>query len=390
MTMNSSFKIVFILIFILAISGCLDKKTSPNATTETNDDSSLSLKLALTAVFSSLVFNKPLALYQSQDLNWFAVEQGGIVKVFDAEANTSNIFINISDKITLGSETGLLGMALHPDFTSNGTFYLSYNDNNGDSIISRFQSTNLIADAQSETIILTVTQPYSNHNGGQISFGSDGYLYIGLGDGGSSGDPRNNSQNINSLLGTILRIDVDDTNTYKIPQDNPFVNKDGKDEIYAYGLRNPWRFSFDKTTNELWAADVGQNTWEEVNIISKGENYGWNILEATHCYLQDNCNNAPYVAPIHEYPRSEGQSITGGFVYRGNIITKLIGTYIYADYVSGKIWGLTKKSDGTYSNQLFIDSSAYISSFAEDQAGNLYVIGHQTGKIYQITETRNP
>jgi len=388
--MISTYKIILIFIFILATTSCLDKKTSPNATTETNDDSSLSLKLALTAVFSSLVFNKPLALYQSQDLNWFAVEQGGIVKVFDAEANTSNIFINISDKITLGSETGLLGMALHPDFTSNGTFYLSYNDNNGDSIISRFQSTNLIADAQSETIILTVTQPYSNHNGGQISFGSDGYLYIGLGDGGSSGDPRNNSQNINSLLGTILRIDVDDTNTYKIPQDNPFVNKDGKDEIYAYGLRNPWRFSFDKTTNELWAADVGQNTWEEVNIISKGENYGWNILEATHCYLQDNCNNAPYVAPIHEYPRSEGQSITGGFVYRGNIITKLIGTYIYADYVSGKIWGLTKKSDGTYSNQLFIDSSAYISSFAEDQAGNLYVIGHQTGKIYQITETRNP
>lgn len=377
------YSIALISTTLLPLSACFDKTSS----TPTKISSVKTEQITLKPVFSNFEFSKPLAMYQSKNAQWFVVEQDGIIKTFNSKDTSTNTFLDISDKVKSDGEMGLLGMALHPDFENNGIFFASYTGKDDVSYISRFQSNNLVTDNQSESIILSVPQPYGNHNGGQISFGPEGYLYIGFGDGGFYGDPHDNGQNIDSLLGALLRIDINNTNTYKIPTDNPFVNKPGKDEIYAYGLRNPWRWSFDRLTHELWLADVGQNDWEEINIIQKGGNYGWNIMEGNQCYLNKNCDDTKYISPIHDYSHAEGQSITGGYVYRGKNISYLIGTYLYADYISGKIWGLSKNSDGTYTNELLNNSSIYISSFAEDQAGNLYIIGHQSGKIYIILDS---
>ena len=375
------FSILFTSMALLTLTACFDKSTS---STTTNNDQTI--QISLEPIFSNFEFNNPLAMYQSKTGQWFVVEQAGIIKTFKSNDTATTTFLDIRDKVKFDGEMGLLGMALHPDFENNGIFFASYTGNDDVSYISRFESNNFIAHAQSESSILSVLQPYSNHNGGQISFGSDGYLYIGLGDGGLSGDPHDNGQKLDSLLGALLRIDINNTNTYNIPADNPFVNKPGRDEVYAYGLRNPWRWSFDKLTNDLWLADVGQNEREEVNLIQKGGNYGWNIMEGKQCYLEVNCSNAEYIMPIHDYSHAEGQSVTGGYVYRGTGISDLMGTYLYADFISGKIWGLSKNIDDTYTNKLLINSSLYISSFAEDQAGNLYVIGHQSGKIFVISE----
>jgi glucose/arabinose dehydrogenase len=327
----------------------------------------------------------------------FITEQGGVISVFSANnSQQADIFLDITDRVNRGGdEEGLLGLAFAPDYQENGYFYVYYSAADPRrSVISRFsldQEDADIADPDSEVIIMEVAQPYSNHNGGQLAFGPDGYLYIGLGDGGSAGDPHGNGQNLGTLLGKILRIDVSGLSgpgDYEIPADNPFVGIGGaQEEIWAFGFRNPWRFSFDLDTGLLWAGDVGQGSWEEIDIIAKGANYGWNIMEGFHCYSPSTgCNQSGLTLPIAEYGHSEGRcSVTGGYVYRGDQIPSLQGYYIYGDYCSGDIWALSYNGSDVIENILLVDSDLNITSFGEDLAGNLYILDRQGG-IYTLVQ----
>lgn len=348
--------------------------------------------------FPNLIFHQPVDIQSPDDgtNRLFVLNQQGIITVFDNDpaAASQEIFHDIKDKVLSGGEQGLLGLAFHPDYRTNGYFYLDYTaDNPRRTVISRYRVSENDpdkADPNSELILLEVEQPYSNHNGGQISFGPDGYLYISLGDGGSGGDPLNAGQDLTMLLGSLLRIDVDnssDGRNYAIPDDNPFRgSKEGfREEIYAYGLRNVWRFSFDYQ-NRLWAADVGQNKWEEINHIEKGKNYGWRIMEGKHCFNpESNCDTAGLVLPIWEYGHDEtgGFSITGGFVYEGSSIPWLKDKYVYADYVVGKIWTLDYK-DGKVINELLAQTNYLISTFGVDQNNELYFADHNRGRIYKF------
>ena len=349
----------------------------------------------LERVFADIAFQHPLALVPAPNQSdvWYVVEQEGrVIRLsatgFPGRASLlkSSVFIDIRDRVESGpNEAGLLGMAFDPDFNQSGRFYLSYTRDNGflESVLSRFESQNdgLTATTRSEQIIFQVRQPFSNHNGGDIHFGPDGYLYYGLGDGGSGGDPQGNAQNTQSLLGKMLRLDVSGDAGYQVPPDNPFVKGGGKPEIYAYGLRNPWRWSFDRITGELWLADVGQDAWEEVNRIAPGGNYGWNIREGNHCY-SDDCERPELIEPLAEYSHKEGCSITGGYVYRGKAVPELKGIYIYGDYCSGTIWGLNADSN-TSSSQVLFKTDLNISSFGEDNDGEIYVID-LNGRIFKI------
>jgi len=347
--------------------------------------------------FPFLSFSNPVDLQSPKDgtNRLFVVEQQGRIIVFINNRNTTTkkVFLDITDRVTWGGEMGLLGLAFHPQFSSNGYFYVNYTANNPRrTVISRFQVSSNNPDSavkNSELILMTFNQPYSNHNGGCILFGPDSYLYIASGDGGSAGDPQNNSQNIRNLLGKILRIDVNNQQpplNYAIPPDNPFANSPDpnvRKEIYAYGLRNPWKFSFDSLTNKLWCADVGQNQWEEINIITNGGNYGWRCYEGKHPYNLSGCTGS-YIFPIYEYPRNEGISITGGYVYRGNQFPELSGKYIYGDFGSKKIWALSYDGSTT-SNELISISPQAISSFGLDEQNEIYVVGYE-GKIYKLVK----
>lgn len=358
----------------------------------------LEKSLAVVEAFPELSFTRPVDFQHAGDdsNNLFVVEQRGIISVFENDENsaTASTFLNIEERVEDSSnEEGLLGLAFHPNFESNGYFYVNYTASSPDrSIISRFNlsSTNPEeADPSSELVLLEYEQPFGNHNGGQISFGSDGYLYIGVGDGGSSGDPHENAQNRKTLLGNILRIDVDQQDgekNYSIPEDNPFFdNTEGyREEIFAYGLRNPWRFSFDTATDQLWVADVGQNSYEEIDIVKNGGNYGWNIMEGFHCFRADECDQNNLELPIYEYDRDEGDiSITGGFVYHGNAIEQLQGLYIYADYVSGRIWSLDFSDPENPINTELFNTNFPISSFGVDQNQEIYICGFDD-KIYKF------
>lgn len=350
--------------------------------------------------FPKLKFQQPVDIQSPRDGSnkLFVLTQRGIISVFENNpaATSQLVFLDIKEKVLSGGEQGLLGLAFHPDYKNNGYFYLDYTaDNPRRTVISRFNVSHddpNKADPKSELILLEVEQPYSNHNGGQISFGPDGYLYISLGDGGSGGDPLNAGQDLTMLLGSLLRIDVDNTSgsrNYSIPNDNPFKgNNEGfKEEIYAYGLRNVWRFSFDNQ-NRLWAADVGQNEWEEINIIEKGKNYGWRIMEGNHCYNPAvNCDTTGLVLPIWEYGHNDagGYSITGGFVYNGRSAPGLKGKYIYADYVVGKIWSL-EYSNGIVNNKLLIKTNYLISTFGVDENDELYFADHNSGRLYKFVD----
>lgn len=350
--------------------------------------------------FPNLTFEQPVDIQSPDDgtNRLFVLSQPGVIYVFDNDKDIkeNKVFLDIRNEVLFGGEQGLLGLAFHPDYKNNGYFYLDYTaDNPRRTVISRFtvsQDDRGKADPDSKLILLEIEQPYSNHNGGQISFGPDGYLYISLGDGGSGGDPLNAGQDLTMLLGSLLRIDVDNTSegrNYAIPVDNPFKgNKDGfKEEIYAYGLRNVWRFSFD-TNNRLWAADVGQNKWEEINLIEKGKNYGWRIMEGKHCFNPEtNCDTTGLVLPIWEYGHNEmgGYSITGGFIYEGSSAPSLKGKYIYADYVVGKIWSL-EYTDGKVINKLLAQTNYLISTFGVDQNNVLYFADHNKGKLFRFTE----
>ena len=327
----------------------------------------------------------------------FVVEKPGRIKVFDDRTNVSSTktFLNISDKvISSGSEEGLLGLAFHPDYIHNGYFYVYYTaPNQLRSVVAKYQvsSTNPdSADKNSELILLTQTQPFSNHNAGQLAFGPDGYLYIGFGDGGSGGDPNGNGQNKSVFLGKILRIDVDNPENgmnYGIPTDNPFKNNtDGyKEEIYAYGFRNPWRFSFDHATGWLWCADVGQNLYEEIDIVENGKNYGWRCYEGNHSYNSTNCGDiSEYTFPVWEYDHNPECSITGGYVYRGANQPGLTGKYIYGDYCSNKIWALSYDGVNPATNEFLLAAPSSPYSFGEDEASELYLCA-ANGRIYKFT-----
>ena len=323
---------------------------------------------------------------------WYVLQQTGQVIRFVNTFGVSSVstFIDIDDgRLVDGGEMGLLGMAFHPDFASNGYVYLSYTSDVGGraSRVSRFSldGTGQALNPASEQIILSVAQPYANHNGGQIAFGPDNYLYIGLGDGGSGGDPHGHGQNTNTLLGSMLRIDVSDgsSGSYTIPADNPFVNAGGRAEIFAYGLRNPWRWSFDRLSGELWLGDVGQNSYEEIDIITKGGNFGWNIMEGAHCYNAASCDQTGLILPVAEYDHSQGFAVTGGYVYRGMDITFLQGQYLYADYSSGRIWGLQQTGPTRYTSTGLLDTALNIASFAQDHDGELYII-NLGGSIHRI------
>lgn len=295
-------------------------------------------------------------------------------------------FLDLTERVRYGGEQGLLGLAFHPSYKTNGRFFVNYTRRpDGATVVSEFKvSGNPDLAATEEKQLLVVPQPYANHNGGMVEFGPDGFLYIGLGDGGAGGDPGNRGQDRNELLGKLLRIDVDRGTPYGVPRDNPFASGGGRPEIFAYGLRNPWRFSFDRQTGELWAADVGQNEWEEIDVVRLGGNYGWRIMEGRHCFLpREGCMQKGLVPPVAEYGHEKGRcSITGGYVYRGATIPALQGAYLYGDYCSGEIFSLVNGVP-----QLVLSSELSISSFGQDQDGELYVVDHGGG-IHRIVEAR--
>ena len=328
----------------------------------------------------------------------FIVQQGGRVRIVKNGSLLPGNFLNLQGRVSCCGERGLLGLAFHPDYDSNGFFYVNYTDSSGNTVIARFQVTANpdSANFSSRQILLTVTQPYSNHNGGWIGFGpSDGYLYIALGDGGSGGDPQNRAQNPLTLLGKMLRIDIDTSQGYKIPPSNPFADSTGTlKEIWALGLRNPWRNSFDRLTGDLYIADVGQGAWEEVDFqpfsSTGGENYGWRLKEGDHCFNPpDSCDTLTGLTdPIYEYPHTDGCSITGGYLYRGCAIPDLQGTYFFGDYCNGRVWSFRYNGIDTSEFQERTSELGVgffnISSFGEDALGELYIVGHNNGIIYKI------
>jgi glucose/arabinose dehydrogenase len=364
--------------------------------------SNLSAQYSLEDAFSALTgFSSPVDLQNAGDCTnrIFVVERAGVIKVFPNKSDVTNsevkIFLNITDSVSSGGEMGLLGLAFHPNYESNGYFYVNYTAANPRrTIIARFQVTSNpdSADANSKVELFNFIQPYSNHNGGWIGFGpEDGYLYIAAGDGGSAGDPQNYAQRINTMLGKILRIDVDNQDpglNYAIPSDNPFYDSSGSvvREIYALGLRNPWRCSFDPVTGWLWAGDVGQGTREEIDIIENGENYGWRCYEGSLPYNTSGCLPPEnYVFPIWEYGHSPECSITGGYVYRGPNHPDLTGKYIYGDYCSNKIWALTYDGINPPSNELIANATGSPTSFGVDEAGELYICTFSGGRILKFT-----
>jgi glucose/arabinose dehydrogenase len=317
---------------------------------------------------------RPVDLQHASDERLFIIEKVGRIRILQAGNLVERPFLDLTDRVgSDGNEQGLLGLAFHPRYAENGLFFVNYTDRNGNTVIARFQVTadpNL-ADPSSETVLLRVNQPYGNHNGGVLAFGPDGYLYAGLGDGGSAGDPQGNAQNLDTLLGKILRLDVDSAQPYAIPADNPFGN-----EIWAYGLRNPWRFSFDRQTGDLYIGDVGQGQWEEIDFVPAGSpggmNFGWKYFEGTHPYEGTPPQGTQVVAPVAEYSHSEGCSVTGGYVYRG-AMPEWNGIYLYGDYCSGTVWGLIR-SNGGWQPQVLFGGVGRITSFGQDASGEVYLV----------------
>lgn len=352
----------------------------------------------LCLAFPALTFDMPVELVSPRNSDLiFVVEQKGRIMVFpnQADVREAKVFLDIEKKVDSGGEKGLLGLAFHPQFSSNGYFYVNYTRSRPlQTVVSRFtvSKTNpMVADPNSEKVLFHFDQPYSNHNGGKVAFGNDGMLYIATGDGGSWGDPHNNGQDLTSWLGKIIRINVDQTSAdkpYSVPVDNPFKeNKNGYlEEIYAYGLRNVWRFNFDRETGALWAGDVGQNEIEEIDIVVKGGNYGWRVMEGGECYRARTCDKQNYLPPIFSYYQGSetGRSITGGYVCFDPQLESLHKKYIYGDFVTGNIWALTYDGKKVTANEHIARLEDGLSSFGEDSKNNLYVLAYGTGKIYRI------
>lgn len=353
------------------------------------------IQVELEPVLSGLI--SPVYVTSARDGSnrLFIVEQGGRIKVLQPGATAPAVFLDISSRALLGSERGLLGLAFHPDFRTNRRFFVDYTRQpDGATVIAEYRASESdpnLADTN-ETTLLLIPQPFANHNGGMIAFGPDGFLYIGMGDGGSANDPGNRAQDLNNLLGKILRIDVDHANgaiPYSSPADNPFFGAAaGLDEVYAFGVRNPWRFSFDRLTGDLYVGDVGQNAWEEIDVITPGGNYGWRVTEGNHCNPSiggGSCSVIGLIPPIAEYLHTAGRcSITGGYVYRGARRTLPSGTYVYADFCSGEIFSL-----GVGGQSVLLDTGMNISSFGEDEAGEIYVVG-LGGTIHRLINPNPP
>lgn len=361
-------------------------------------DSFESIAYEIVEAYENLSFEQPLYFTSatSDSNSVFVVERTGKIYIFENTPAVSEkeILIDLSDRISLdGSEMGLLGLAFHPEFKENGYFYVNYTNSLG-TILSRFEANPLTYETNpdSEMILMEFPQPYPNHNGGHIAFGPDGYLYIGTGDGGGSGDPQDNAQSLAEIYGKLLRIDVDtQTNglPYGIPGENPFAgNEEGyREEIFAYGLRNPWKFSFDTERERLWLADVGQNRIEEINVVEAGKNYGWRLMEGTMEYAPEEAmEDIALEEPIWEYDHSEGQSITGGYVYYGEDTSNLKSSYIYGDFVSGKLWALWMTEEKSVKNVEIADTDLMISSFGLDEKGELIIVDFN-GKLYRLQES---
>jgi len=324
----------------------------------------------------------------------FIVLQGGQIMTFDGTRVLPRSFLDISALVSCCNERGLLGLAFHPSYASNGFFYVNYTNRIGDTVIARFTVSGLspnLANPLSLTVLLRVDQPFPNHNGGQLQFGPDGFLYIGLGDGGSGGDPMNNGQRLDTLLGKILRIDVSGS-PYTVPASNPFVGVPGAlSEIWAYGFRNPWRFSFDRLTGDLFIGDVGQEEWEEINFqpasSAGGENYGWRLMEGSHCFdPPTGCDPGGLVLPILEYSHDLGCAVIGGFRYRGAQVPGLTGWYLYADFCTGTIWGANQDLTGAWLTDVLLETGFMVSSFGEGPDGEQYVLSYGSfGTLYKVS-----
>jgi glucose/arabinose dehydrogenase len=324
------------------------------------------------------------------DARLFVVEQPGRIRIIRDGALVARPFLDITADVGSGGERGLLSVAFDPAYATNGFFYVNYTDLAGDTRIERYRvsADADLADAASAKLILAIEQPYSNHNGGLVAFGPDGMLYIGMGDGGDGGDPHNHGQDRGTLLGDLLRIDVRTGDPYGIPANNPFRNDPAaKPEIWAYGLRNPWRFSFDPPSGLLFVADVGQNQWEEINAVTAttaGVNYGWRVMEGRHCYNASSCNRNGLLLPVHEYTHDNGCSVTGGHVYRGSRLTGLQGHYFYSDYCDGSVRSLRVEDGRATDHRVWsLGSLGSISSFGVDATGELYIVSHG-GRVYRI------
>ena len=382
------------LIIVLSFAAIFISYKTPYISGQTQSQYSVDL------AFPNLVFNQPVGIVAPGDgtNRLFVIEQIGVIRVFENSQTVSGstVFLDISNKVLFGGEQGLLGLAFHPNYEANGYFYVNYvADNPRRTIIARYSvSPNNLNQAleNSELVLLEVNQPFSNHKGGQLAFGADGYLYIGLGDGGSGGDPFGNGQNLSALLGKILRIDVNTASqgrNYGIPPDNPYSDNtlDYREEIYAYGFRNPWRFSFDEPTGRLWVGDVGQGQREEIDIVGSGKNYGWNIMEGSLTYSGG--SQIGLELPVWEYGRDDGIAIIGGYVYYGSTLTELYSKFIYGDFGSGKIWALQYDGGALPVNTLLIDTNLSISSFGADTQNELYLCSLD-GKIYSLKTNITP
>lgn len=323
----------------------------------------------------------------------YVVEQPGVIRIIDNGRLLREPFLDIRDRVKSGGEKGLLSVAFAPDFAESKLFFVNYTADAGGlhTRIARYRAVSALqAEQRSEVVLLRVDQPYGNHNGGQIQFGPDAMLYIGMGDGGWANDPKRNGQDLGTLLGSLLRIDVlnpPSGRAYGIPQDNPFVGRSGaRAEAWAYGLRNPWRFSFDKGTGQLWLADVGQNAQEEIDIVRKGGNYGWNIMEGEICTpgVDRHCDKAGLDLPVWVYGRDQGKAVTGGYVYRGAQLSQLCGAYLFGDYVSGTVWGLIYRDGAVKEVRKLAELDDSLSSFGEDEQLNLYVLAYGAGKVLRV------
>jgi glucose/arabinose dehydrogenase len=398
-------RFLILLVFLLVSSGCnLSLPATPVSAPATQADSSLTtppntpLPTIVPSTPNATTFPNANAfewrsvatgaLQRLTDLQadgsgrLFVLEKRGFVRIIKNGQLSPDPLLDITDRVNdKSNEMGLLGLVLHPNFSQNGYFYVNYTGKGGDTFISRFQANGDVASAGSELNLLKVKQPFPNHNGGSLAFGPDGYLYAGLGDGGASGDPFGNAQSLNTLLGKILRINVDSKEPYAIPADNPFGN-----EIWAYGLRNPWRISFDRLTGDLYIADVGQDKWEEVNFVPRGSpggmNFGWDYYEGTHEYDPPSAGVSELWYPVAEYSHAEGGcSVTGGYVYRGSM-PEWNGIYLYGDYCTGHVWGLIKAGN-QWQSQLLFEAQGLITSFGQDEKGEIYLLTDD-GKISQL------
>jgi glucose/arabinose dehydrogenase len=387
---------VYAVLVFAAVACCLtltiNNSRASYARVQTSNLPTLALGTALGG------FTSPVGITHAADGSGriFVVEQGGRIRIVKSGVLQSTPFLDISTRISSGGERGLLGLAFAPDYARRGNFYVNYTNPTGNTVISRFRRSAANADAAdpaSEQVIITIAQPFANHNGGQLAFGRDGFLYVGMGDGGDAGDPGNRAQNTSELLGKILRIDVETGRpyTYTVPASNPFATRAGfRGEIWALGVRNPWRFSFDRLTADLFIADVGQGSFEEVDVQPAaslgGENYGWRIMEATHCFNPNPCSMTGLTLPVIEYGHGSGDcSVTGGYVYRAATFPRMQGLYFYGDFCSGRIWSLQRQNQA-WVNTLLLDTAIQISAFGEDEPGNVYVASYGTGQIFQLVD----